>query len=242
MAIMKALFAASVLASLASAIPMPGPRMDKRAVAVNTVTHTTWTTVDITTTVYVNDADPTPPPQAPASSEAVPTSAPAPPAPPVPETPASSPAVSPANFAQDQPTPAAYTPPASSAAPAPAPESTVNVAPKNSGGQCEGQGSGCSGDITYYNGAGGLGSCGTVIDDNANIVALPVGLMGSVSNGNPYCGRTVHIKGTDGSIHTGTVADKCMGCSGMSIDLTPALFKAVAPNGDGRVSNIDWWF
>ena len=153
MAIMKALFAASVLASLASAIPMPGPRMDKRAESVSTITHTTWTTVDYTTTVYVNDADPTPPPQAPASSEAVPTSAPAPP--PAPETPASTPTVSPANFAAEQPTPAAYTPPASSAAPAPAPESTVNVTPKANGGTCEGEGSGCTGDITYYNGAGG---------------------------------------------------------------------------------------
>ena len=172
MAIIKALFAASVLASLASAVPMPG-RMDKRAVVYNTVTHTTWTTVDVTTTVFVNDADPTPPPQAPPSSVAsVPTPAPAPPAP---ETSSAAPSISPANFAQEQPTPpaagtppaaytppavdtppAAYTPPASSAAPAPAPESTVNVAPKAStGGPCEGEGSGCSGDVTYYNGAGG---------------------------------------------------------------------------------------
>ena len=156
MAIMKALFAASVLASLVSAVPMPGPpRKEFRGAEVSTVTHTTWTTVDVTTTVYANDAAPTPAPQAPASSEAVPTSAPAPAPAPAPETPSSAPAVSPANFAQETPTPAAaYTPPASSASPAPAPESTVNVV-KNSGGACEGEGSGCSGDITYYNGAGG---------------------------------------------------------------------------------------
>ena len=162
MAIMKALFAASVLASLALAIPMPGPRRNEFRSwgEVSTVTHTTWTTVDVTTTVYQNEADPTPPPQAPASSEAVPTSAPAAPAAPAPaaEAASSAPAVSPANFAQEQPTPAtpvaAYTPAPPSAAPAPAPESTVNVV-KNSNGACEGQGSGCSGDITYYNGAGG---------------------------------------------------------------------------------------
>ena len=157
---MKALFAASVLASLASAIPMPGPARNEvrgDGVLMSTVTHTTWTTVDVTTTVYQNDVDPTPAPEAPASPEAVPTSAPAAPAAPAPapEAASSAPAVSPANFAQEQPTPAAaYTPPASSAAPAPAPESTVNVV-KNDGGACEGQGSGCSGDITYYNGAGG---------------------------------------------------------------------------------------
>jgi hypothetical protein len=73
-------------------------------------------------------------------------------------------------------------------------------------------------------------------------LALPVGLMGSQSNGNPFCGKTVSIKGTDGSIHQGTVTDKCMGCEGDSIDLTPALFNAVAPGGDGRVHGIQWWF
>ena len=74
------------------------------------------------------------------------------------------------------------------------------------------------------------------------IVALPYALMGTQSNGNPYCGRTVNIMGTDGSVHTGTVADKCMGCTGNSIDLTPALWNVVAPNGDGRVHDIQWWF
>jgi hypothetical protein len=66
--------------------------------------------------------------------------------------------------------------------------------------------------------------------------------MGSQSNGNPYCGRSVTIIGTDGSPHTATVADKCMGCVGNSIDLTPVLFKAVAPAGDGRVAGISWYF
>lgn len=33
-----------------------------------------------------------------------------------------------------------------------------------------------------------------------------------------------------------------MGCVGYSIDLTPPLFKAVAPAGDGRVAGIEWWF
>ena len=73
-------------------------------------------------------------------------------------------------------------------------------------------------------------------------VALPYQLMGTQSNGNPYCGRTVNIKGTDGQVRTGTVVDKCMGCSGDSIDLSPPLFSLVAPAGDGRVSNIQWWF
>ena len=66
--------------------------------------------------------------------------------------------------------------------------------------------------------------------------------MGTQSNGNPYCGRSVSIKASDGSTVTAKVGDKCMGCDGMSIDLTDALFKKVVPNGDGRVSGIQWWF
>ena len=37
-----------------------------------------------------------------------------------------------------------------------------------------------------------------------------------------------------------TVVDTCMGCKAEDIDVSPALFKAVAPNGDGRVHGIAW--
>ena len=63
-----------------------------------------------------------------------------------------------------------------------------------------------------------------------------------VRPGNPYCGKSLSIKGTDGNIIQATVGDKCMGCSGFSIDLTDALFTIVAPTGDGRVSGVEWWF
>jgi hypothetical protein len=148
MAIMKTLFAASVLASLVSAIPMPGFPMEKRAEVVSTYTHTTWTTVRVTTTIYYDgDAPPTPTPEAPAAAPAEPTPTPevAAPAPPAPEVASSpSPVVSAGNFVE-----APTTSPA-------APESTVNVQPKAAtGGPCEGSGNKCTGDVTYYNGAGG---------------------------------------------------------------------------------------
>ena len=34
--------------------------------------------------------------------------------------------------------------------------------------------------------------------------------------------------------------DTCMGCKPEDIDVSPALFKMVAPNGDGRVHGIAW--
>ena len=73
-------------------------------------------------------------------------------------------------------------------------------------------------------------------------VALPVGLMGDLSNDNPYCGRSLTIQGPGGTSVQATVGDKCMGCSGYSIDLTDVCFNAVAPDGDGRVSGVSWWF
>lgn len=73
-------------------------------------------------------------------------------------------------------------------------------------------------------------------------IALPHGMMGTQSNGNPFCGRSLSIIAADGSTVQATVGDKCMGCEGDSIDLTDALFKAVRPNGDGRVSGVKWYF
>ena len=72
-------------------------------------------------------------------------------------------------------------------------------------------------------------------------IALPWAFMGSQSNDNPYCGRKVSILNATGDVVGATVGDKCGGCTGFSIDLTNALFAAVVPNGDGRVSGIRWW-
>jgi hypothetical protein len=146
--------AASVLATCVSAVPMPGHiDQHKRAVETHTITHTAWETVDVTTTVYVNDADPTPP------AAVNPNPAPAPE---VQTTSSAEPSPAAVQAYQVDTPPAApsssYSPPAAaapSAAPAAAPQADTSNVPKNAGGPCEGSGSGCSGDITYYNGAGG---------------------------------------------------------------------------------------
>lgn len=109
-------------------------------------------------------------------------------------------------------------------------------------GPCIGSDSNCVGDITHWD--GGLGACGWNVDTNSQMqIALPVGLMGPLSNSNPYCGQSVTIKNPNtGATVQATVGDKCMGCTGYSIDLTNALFNAIGGGCDGRCGGFQWWF
>jgi len=99
----------------------------------------------------------------------------------------------------------------------------------------------CQGDITYYE--AGLGACGIVSDGTVqNVVALPHVLMGSASNNNPYCGKTITIKcSATGKTTTATVVDKCMGCENYAIDLSIAAFTALDDPAVGR-TGATWWF
>jgi hypothetical protein len=151
--------------------------------------------------------------------------------------------------------PAAETPVASTPAPAPttlATSTTPAAAPapaatsassssssSSSGGQCS-QGSPCTGDITYYD--TGLGACGITSTNTDKVVALPHGLMGAQSNGNPYCGRTISITcEATGKTATATVVDKCMGCDNYSIDLSPGVFDELDSESVGRTT-ATWYF
>lgn len=109
-------------------------------------------------------------------------------------------------------------------------------------GPCVGSASNCVGDITHWD--GGLGACGWNVDSNSQMqIALPVGLMGPLSNSNPYCGQSVTVKNPNtGATVQATVGDKCMGCTGYSIDLTNALFNAIGGGCDGRCGGFQWWF
>ncbi len=74
------------------------------------------------------------------------------------------------------------------------------------------------------------------------MVALPHGLMGTKSNDNPYCGKTITITCiATGKTTTATVVDKCMGCSGHSIDLSNAAFLDLDDLTVGRTS-ATWYF
>merc|ERR1712000_330680 len=124
--------------------------------------------------------------------------------------------------------------------------SSVNVQAKDisasNSASCEGQGAACEGDVTHWD--GGLGACGWTVNTGSDMaIALPFAFMGTQSNGNPYCGRSVTLYNpTSGTTVQATVGDKCMGCVGRAIDCTDALFNAITDGtGDGRVSGIEWW-
>jgi hypothetical protein len=270
------ILAASLLSSLAQAAPAPRA-IKVRDYVTDLVTETVWTTLDITTTVYVDElpstiAPASTPAEVTSSAEeveptplstptAAATSAPAP----APEPASSEPAPSAGEFAESSTAPApeyttpppevpAYTPPApappapatpEASAPSPEPVSEAANTGASSGGSesatCEGGSSSCKGDVTHWD--GGLGACGTVVDTEGDMaIALPHEFMGTLSNSNPYCGKTVTIKTVSGSTVQATVKDKCMGCVGRSIDLTNKLFNVVTDGkGDGRVQGIEWW-
>ncbi|KAL2890168.1 Allergen Asp f 7 -like protein [Ceratocystis lukuohia] len=106
-------------------------------------------------------------------------------------------------------------PAASSAAPA-AQSSTTTTDNSGSGEE--------SGYLTYYD--LGMGACGfddSGKDETDYIIAISKDLMGTQSNGNPYCGKTATITG-NGKTITATIRDKCMGCTTDHIDGSKKIF------------------
>lgn len=97
----------------------------------------------------------------------------------------------------------------------------------------------CAGDITYYDPGVGYGACGWMATKDEPVVALPHEFMGPKSNGNKYCGKTITIE-HDGKRSTAKVVDKCMGCSGFSIDLSDAAFTKLSALSVGR-TGAKWW-
>jgi len=111
-------------------------------------------------------------------------------------------------------------------------------------GSCQGEAHACTGEVTHWD--GGLSACGPVVDTNTQMrVSMPHLMMEAIDSTwpSPYCGRSVTVLNpTTGITVQATVMDKCMGCEGSSIDLTAALFNAVAPKCDGRCGGFQWWF
>ncbi|OIW28841.1 hypothetical protein CONLIGDRAFT_393676 [Coniochaeta ligniaria NRRL 30616] len=176
-----------------------------------------------------------------ASSSA--SSSPSVPSPAVPDTPTVAPVVVPTT-APAAPTPSTTAPAApvaettvaSVAAAAPAAVQSSSGTSSKSGADTK------TGDLTYYQ--VGLGACGeddSGKDNTENIVALSHLLMGPISNGNPYCGKTITIS-YGGKTVVATVKDKCMGCDINNIDVSEIAFVTLmGSTGVGRHS-VDWWF
>ncbi|KAI2634805.1 RlpA-like double-psi beta-barrel-protein domain-containing protein-containing protein [Hypomontagnella submonticulosa] len=97
-----------------------------------------------------------------------------------------------------------------------------------------------SGDMTYY--TPGLGACGKWNSEADHIVALAPAQYGHDANPNKakVCGRKINIH-YNGKSATATVVDKCPGCASGSIDVSPSVFKQLAPLSKGRVK-VTWGY
>ena len=87
------------------------------------------------------------------------------------------------------------------------------------------------------------GSCGIINQASDHIVALSIPVMNNPSNpnNNPICNKQISIHNpVTGTDTIATVTDTCQGCKFGDIDATIDLFNIIAPNGDGRVSGIQW--
>ncbi|KAI6092188.1 hypothetical protein F4821DRAFT_225106 [Hypoxylon rubiginosum] len=107
-----------------------------------------------------------------------------------------------------------------------------------------------SGEITYYNAA--LGACGyedTGKDDSENIVAIPKDFWDSISTAtsyginqpaHPLCDKTITITASDGTKTKATIRDRCGGCAGHAIDVTPHTFSELFGSLDGGRLDCTW--
>ncbi|QKX56379.1 uncharacterized protein TRUGW13939_03480 [Talaromyces rugulosus] len=252
MAIFKTFALAALLATLTSAAPV---QQQKRALVYETVTHIDVTTIDTTVTVFRSEATsavkgnqgvtqvaavttttaPKPSAPSPTTTTLVPettTSAPPPPSPPAPETTTTTTAPPPPDT-----TTAAPPPPVTTTAAPPAPPSTTTSAPEPTG-TGSGSGSPATGDGTFYQTATSLSApsyCDTANDGSSeNVVALSAAIMTQ-----ELCGKSITVTGAGGKTVTGTVVDRCAGCSAGSVDMSEHMFTALASVDAGRIP-ISW--
>lgn len=96
-----------------------------------------------------------------------------------------------------------------------------------------------TGDMTYF--APGLGSCGATSTDTDMIVAISAARMNSGGNpsNNPLCFKHITITNSQGVSQDATIVDTCPGCAEDAIDVSQAVFEALAPLDEGRVQ-VQW--
>jgi expansin (peptidoglycan-binding protein) len=209
------------LLGLAAAMPVN----DKRDVVVQDVVVTDY----VTTTIWIDPAEPTPnaffeksksssssSSVSASSSSAAPSTTSAPPAAPTTTTAAAA-----------TTTPAAAAPVAAAAAPA------------TGGGLASG-----TGQLTFYNIGMGIGSCGfPQASDSDYVVAVNSDDMnsgyGGNPNNNPMCGQPISIT-YNGITVVGKVYDSCPTCAKGDLDLSPGLFNNFGSASAGRLSGATW--
>lgn len=167
--------------------------------------------------------------------------------------PAPAPAVvsSPSNTPVAAPAIASAAAPVQSQSPASSPASSGSTSGSGpTGGSCGDVGGKCSGDATQFDGSQGLGSCGWVDPTGPggpDYFALAYEMMGPASSfgtnepANGNCGRKATIV-YNGKEFPAWLADKCPGCSGQSIDLSPSLFQKVFGVAPTRFHDVEWYF
>lgn len=142
----------------------------------------------------------------------------------------------------------------SSSSSAPSPSSSSSSASDGSSSGSSGGGSGGiggilqgaaagshTGDLTYY--STGLGACGWQSSDSDYIAAIgtPLWTKYGFSNSNKLCGHEISLTYNDKTIKVKAV-DQCPGCAAGSLDLSPAAFKALGSEAEGRLTGATWHF
>jgi hypothetical protein len=206
------------LLGLAAAAPLN----EKRDVVIQDLVITEF----VTTTIWIDPADPTPA----AFFEHKSSSSSS----------ASSSSSSPAPTSTSTPPPAAPSTPAAAApSPAAAPAIAAAAAPPPASGGPSG-----SGQLTFYNVGMGIGSCGmpqASSSDHVVAVAAPnmqAGYNGN-PNSNPLCGKTITIT-CNGVTGTGTVYDTCPECPPGNLDLSQGFFDMFGSESTGRLDGATW--
>jgi hypothetical protein len=197
------------LLGLAAAMPVN----EKRDVVIQDVVVTEY----VTTTIWIDPADPTPA----AFFEQASSSASA-----------SSSSAAPSTTTTPPPAAPTTTPPAAAPTAPPA-------APASSGTIMSG-----TGDLTFYDVGMGIGSCGMPQASPSDmVVALNTANMDSGYSGNPndnpLCGKSITIT-YNGVSATGILYDSCPTCNEGDVDLSTGFFDHFGTQAQGRLIGATW--
>ena len=120
---------------------------------------------------------------------------------------------------------------------------TPSAAAANKGTSSDTSGTTYTGALTFYYPAGGLGACGSAIQNTDLVCALSGQLYDSfgLSVASAACGKTAIVQLGGKSVQV-TIKDRCAGCQLNDIDCTPAVFDQLADPSQGRVSGATFYF